>query len=99
MRFKEIVKVSLWSSLRQAKHNQAKKPSDSVPTVPHTNTKVWQATEDAAFDYITARNDIDKEWAMKRLTSYGHTREELKMIIELKEKELESQAAYNVNNR
>lgn len=99
MRFKEIVKESLWSSLRRAKQNQSNKPDDWSPTVPHTNTKVWQATEDAAFDFITARNNIDKEWAMTRLESYGHTWQEVKMIIKLKLQELEGQAAYNVNNR
>lgn len=99
MRFKEILKESLWTSLRRAKQNQSNNPNDWSPTVPHTNTKVWQDTDDAVFDYITARSDTDKAWAMQRLKSYGHTREEIRQMIELKEKELESQAAYNVNNR
>lgn len=99
MRFKEIIKESLWSSLRRAKQNQSNKPGDWPPTVPHTNTKVWQDTDDAVFDYITARSDTDKAWAMERLTSYGHTWKEIRQMIKLKEKELESQSAYNVNNR
>lgn len=100
MLFKEIEILTEWSALgrlwlllRRVKQNRYSNPIDWKPTVARTNTKAWQKTEEAVFDHITAQSNADKAWALARLKSLGHTKEEIDIMLSVAEQELTNKAA------